>query len=298
MELRRLEVFVAVAEEEGFSRAAARLHVVQSAVSATVRRMEAEWGVELFHRTTHHVALTDAGRALLPEARAALQAAAAVEHAVDEVRGGLRGTVRVGIMQSPGVRVAEHIAAFRAAHPGVGVEVHQGASEAQAAAVREGGLDAAFVGLPHRRLPGLAVTPISDHRMDVLCAADHALAGRAEVRLTDLAGEPFAELPPGWGVRVANDRAFAAAGAERRIAYEINDVGTVVDFVRAGLAVAILAPAMRAGARGVAAVAIRGRAPHFAVSLVAREGRGSSPAARAFVAAVAASAGRHAERSR
>ena len=100
MELRRLEIFMAVAEEESFSRAASRLHVVQSAVSAAVRRMEAEWGVELFHRTTHHVALSDAARALLPEVRAALLAAAAVEQVVDEVRGGLRGTIRVGIMQS------------------------------------------------------------------------------------------------------------------------------------------------------------------------------------------------------
>src|SRR5436190_63731 len=83
MDLRQLEVFVAVAEESSFSRAADRLHVVQSAVSATIRNLEREWGVGLFHRTTHSVGLSAEGRALLPEARAALAAAAAVGHAVD-----------------------------------------------------------------------------------------------------------------------------------------------------------------------------------------------------------------------
>src|SRR3954470_7645316 len=253
MELRQLAVFVAVAEERSFSRAADRLHVVQSAVSAAVRRLEREWGVELFHRTTHHVTLTDAGRALVAEARAALVAAAAVEHAVDEGRGGLRGTVRVGVMQSTGLSVAGTIAAFRAAHPVVEVEGRQGPSEQQAEAVRTGELDLAFVGLPDQRLPGLTVTTLAELEMRLLCPAGHRLAGRAAVELADLAAEPFAELPPGWGVRVATDRAFAAAGVGRRIAYEINDVGTVVDFVRHGLAVAILTAGM-AGDDGIATV--------------------------------------------
>src|SRR4051812_34747187 len=119
MELRHLETFVAVAEERSFSRAADRLHVVQSAVSTTIRNLEREWGVSLFHRTTHRVELSDAGGALLDEARAALAAAADVATAVEEVRGGLRGTLRVGIMQATlgegGISVAATISAFRAA---------------------------------------------------------------------------------------------------------------------------------------------------------------------------------------
>ena len=75
MELRHLATFVAVAEEGSFTRASARLHVVQSAVSAGVRTLERELGAALFDRTTHRVRLTDAGYALLPEARATLAAA-------------------------------------------------------------------------------------------------------------------------------------------------------------------------------------------------------------------------------
>src|SRR4051794_15527799 len=129
VELRQLAVFVAVAEEQGFSRAADRLQVVQSAVSATIRNLEREWGVTLFHRTTHRVELSAEGRELLPVAREALRAADAVGGAVEELHGGLRGTIRLGIMQttlSPGViSVAAIIAAFRATHPSVAIEVRQ-----------------------------------------------------------------------------------------------------------------------------------------------------------------------------
>jgi DNA-binding transcriptional LysR family regulator len=287
VELRHLAVFVAVAEERSFSRAAERLHVVQSAVSAAIRGLEREWGVTLFHRTTHHVELSAEGRTLLPEARAALLAAEAVEHAADEVRGGLRGTVRVGIMQATrragGISVAAAISAFRAQYPGVDVEVRQGASVDQAAAVRSGELDVAFVGLPDRKLPGLAVDVLVEPEMRVACHAGHRLAGRASVELAALAGEPFAELPPTWGIRVANDRAFAAAGVHRTIAYEINDVATVMDFVRHGLAVAIMTPVFAAADERIAFVAIRHHAPRFTVSIVAPTTRRASPAARAFV---------------
>ena len=284
MELRQLETFVAVAQERSFSRAAGRLHVVQSAVSATIRALEREWDVELFHRTTHRVELSDLGRVLLPEARAALRPPRRSPTRVDEARSGLRGTVRVGIMQGQlrggGVSVAEKIAAFRAEHPGVTVEVRQAGSSEQVESVRRGDLDVAFVGLPDRRIPGLTVTPLASVEMQLHCRPEHPLATRSAVELAALAEEPVADLPPGWGVRLANDRAFAAAGVMRTIVYEINDTATLADFVRHGLAVAIIPPAMAAD--DLVAVPIRHHAPRFVTSLVAPVGRWISPAARAF----------------
>ena len=100
MELRALDYFVVVAEERNFTRAAARLHVVQSGVSATIKALERELGAELLARTSRRVELTDAGTALLPKARAALEAAQAARDAVDEARGGVRGTLRIGTMTS------------------------------------------------------------------------------------------------------------------------------------------------------------------------------------------------------
>src|SRR5579862_9866305 len=152
MELRQLAAFVAVAEEGSFTRASDRLHVVQSAVSANIRNLERELGARLFDRTTHKVTLTEAGRALLPEARATLQATTAARDAVDAVRGGVRGTVVLGTMQGQGnvVSVAAVLAEFRAQHPGVQVHIRHGAggSGEMALQVREGQLDLAFVAAP------------------------------------------------------------------------------------------------------------------------------------------------------
>ena len=100
VELRQLEYFVAVAEEQNFTRAAARLHVVQSAVSAAVKTLERELGASLLDRNSKRVRLTDAGAALLPRARIALDAARDARDAVAEVHGGLRGTLRIGTMTS------------------------------------------------------------------------------------------------------------------------------------------------------------------------------------------------------
>ncbi|WP_406471291.1 LysR family transcriptional regulator [Streptomyces sp. NBC_01615] len=99
MDLRQMKVVVAVADMGGFTAAARRLHVVQSAVSSTVRTLERELGTLLFDRTTHRVALTPAGEAFVPAARAALRAAELAREAVDAVQGQLRGRVTVGTMQ-------------------------------------------------------------------------------------------------------------------------------------------------------------------------------------------------------
>src|SRR3954449_5127616 len=107
MELRQLAYFVAVAEEASFTRAAAREHVAQPGVSAQIRRLEAELGQQLFERAASPVALTAAGEAALPFARAALAGAAGVRAVVDELGGLLRGHVGVGVVASVGGRLAD-----------------------------------------------------------------------------------------------------------------------------------------------------------------------------------------------
>src|SRR5581483_11217866 len=98
MELHQLQYFVAVAEEASFSRAADRVHVSQSGVSAQIRTLEAELGLPLFDRSGRPTRLTEAGAAVLPFARAALRAVADARLAVDELVGLVRGQVRVGMV--------------------------------------------------------------------------------------------------------------------------------------------------------------------------------------------------------
>src|SRR5581483_9448598 len=100
MELRRIEHFVAVAEERHFTRAARRAHIVQSGLSASIKALERDLGTPLLVRSTRRVELTAAGEAFLVEARRVLAAVAAAREAVAAVQGLLRGTLAVGIMQA------------------------------------------------------------------------------------------------------------------------------------------------------------------------------------------------------
>jgi DNA-binding transcriptional LysR family regulator len=287
MELRHLATFVAVAEEGSFTRASSRLHVVQSAVSAGVRTLERELGAALFDRTTHRVELTDAGAALLPEARATLAAARAAHEAVDAAIGGLRGTVTLGIMQAgaPGtIRIAALLAAFRADHPDVEFRVRQGHSAEMAVQVRDGDLDLAFLALPRRRAGGLHLTPLGRELMPLGVHDAHRLAGRPDVQLAMLAGETFADGPETWGTRIAVDRAFAAAGVERRVTLEVSDTATLVEFVRYGLAAAFLPPSLVGDAQGVTLVPVRHHAPVFETYIAEPTTRRQSAAAAALLA--------------
>ena len=266
MELRHLTVFVAVAEERSFTRASSRLHLVQSAVSAAVRTLERELGTELFDRTTHRVRLTDAGAVLLPEARSTLAAARAAREAVDQVRGGLRGTVSLGIMHAPAlgaINIPQILATFRAQHAQVELYVRQGGSAEMAAQVSDGRLDFAFLSLASRRATGLTLTPLARETMQLAVEDGHPLSHHRDVELAALTEEPFADQPLGFGTRDAVERAFAAAGLQRTSALEVNDTDTLIDFVRHGLAAAFLPPSFIQDRRGITLVPVRHHAPVF-----------------------------------
>jgi DNA-binding transcriptional LysR family regulator len=288
VELRQLATFVAVAEEGSFTRASDRLHVVQSAVSAGVRNLERVLGATLFDRSTHKVQLTDAGRALLPEARATLAAAAAAHDAVDAVGVGVRGTVLLGTMQAQGMRAIDVpglLAEFRKDHPLVEVHIRHsaGGSSEMAAQVREGRLDLAFVSLPIHELPGLELTPLAREPIMVLAPATHPLAKRKTVALAALGGEPLVEFPEGWGIRMATDRAFQAAGVTRTITYEVNDTASLIGFVRHGLALSILPASLVDDREGLRLLSIGGRAPEFLTAIATPSNRRLTAAARALL---------------
>ncbi len=287
MELRQLATFIAVAEEGSFTRAADRLHVVQSAVSAAVRNLERELGASLFDRSTHSVKLTDAGRALLPDARATLAAAQAARDAVDQARGGLRGTVVLGTMQAQGMRaidLAGVLGTFRSEHPAVEVQIrHVGGSQEMARDVLEGRLDLAFVALPGNGPPGVALTPLASEPIMLAVPAGHPLARRTGIEIHVLQDETLVDLPAGWGIRMAVDRAFAAAGVTRTIAYEVNDTATMIEFIRNGLAIGMLPRSLVETTTELAFVPIQDHPPQFHTAIAAPANRQLSAATRAML---------------
>jgi DNA-binding transcriptional LysR family regulator len=249
MEIRQLAQFVAVAEERSFTRAARRLGYVQSALSVSVQSLERELGVRLFDRTTHQVLLTDAGEALLPSARQTLASVEETRDVAAALRGVLRGTLRIGLMQSfTFLDVPELLGEFHRQHPAVEIQVRPsaGGSLALAAELRSGTIDVAFVSL-REDPPGVSSTELATEELHLVGAPELLPRGRARLELSDLATATFVDFPAGWGVRAAVDEAFAAAGVNRRVAIEVADVSTCLQLLRAGLGVALLGESLLPG---------------------------------------------------
>src|ERR1700758_4794071 len=151
VELRHLEYFLAVADNLSFTRAAKRLHVVQSGVSATIKALERELGAQLFVRGPAGVTLTPAGQELAPHARATIDAARAAKDAVAATRGAIRGSVTLGTFSSIDViDLPTLLADLHARHPGVLVQLRsaRAGSAGLLRQLRDGDLDIALVVFP------------------------------------------------------------------------------------------------------------------------------------------------------
>jgi DNA-binding transcriptional LysR family regulator len=246
VELRQLEHFVAVAEERSFTQGARRLNYVQSALSVSIRSLERELGVRLFDRNTHRVDLTDAGEALLPAARETL---ASVEHTRDlaaALQGVVRGTLRIGIMQSFGfLDVPAVLGEFHRRHPHVEIEMRPspGGSLALVDELKRGGIDIAFASVMDDPV-GVTTTELGVEELYLVGVKELLPPARARMDLSDLADSRFVDFPRGWGVRAVVDNAFAAAGTDRRVTIEVADVNTLIALLHAGLGVALAPPSL------------------------------------------------------
>ncbi|MFF4546966.1 LysR family transcriptional regulator [Streptomyces sp. NPDC001406] len=287
MELRHLQHFVAVAEDQHFTRAAERLMVSQSGLSASIRALERELRAPLFVRTTRRVTLTEAGRALLAEAERILAQVRAAHEAVAAVQGVLRGTLALGTEQCiAGVHVAGLLAAFRRRHPDVEIRLRQAGSGALAEEVAAGRLDLAFAYRTQDDTDQLRSVPLTSEPMTVLCHPHHRLArGGAALTADDLGGEVFVDFHPDWGPRRTTDAAFTAAGVGRTVALEVNDVHSLLDLVDENLGIAVVPRHFRHKRTSLLALPLKGtgEAEYETVALLPPE-TATSPAARALVA--------------
>ena len=132
----------------------------------------------------------------------------------------------------------------------VEVEIRQsGGSSEMAREVREGRLDLAFVALPGDGPSGLELIPLAREPIMLAVPAEHPLASRADIELAALRDETLVDLAAGWGIRIAVDRSFAAAGVTRTITSEVNDTATMIDFIRNGLAIGLLPRSLEVNTR-------------------------------------------------
>lgn len=236
MEIRDLDYFLTCAKAGSFTAAARQAHIVQSAMSSAIARLEHELGVSLFDRSVTPVTVTEHGAALQAGAQRILEAVQAARDEVEAVSGRIRGTVILGCTLHTGpLDLAAVLARLRDQHPGVVVQLRQSlaGSAGNLQAVRDGSMDIALTASPADSAPGrsprgVILAPLVSEPLVFVCPAGHPLGERPGVTVADLAGETILQFPPGWGVRATVDRVLGTDPS----AIEIADYALMLQLVR------------------------------------------------------------------
>jgi DNA-binding transcriptional LysR family regulator len=287
VELRQLEYFLAVVEEGSFTRAAARVCMVQSSLSASLLSLERELGAQLFIRGHRGAELTDAGRALLGPARAALREADRARDAVAEVAGLLRGSVRAATVALPrDLDMSETISSFRAEHPGVDLRVVSAGAQQAVRLVVEGEADFAIAPLPPQAAPTLRFQTLHSTPLVAVCPAGHRLAGARDLDPRELIDEPLIDLARGWWARTLFDGWLEDQGLHRDARLEVTDWHSILTMVQRGLGVAYgPRTCIDLETHDRVALATLARAPCWELGVITRDDGPSGAAGRSFLAA-------------
>lgn len=248
MELRHLRYFVAVAEAENVTRAAAKLHVAQPAVSRQIRDLEDELGVPLLERSAKSVRLTDAGRIFLEEARAVLNRADDAVKAVRAVGGGARGELHVGYAPSLTVQILPRaLRGFQNDWPGVRVSLHDLSTGEMLEGLRENRLDLALMVQPTAgQLRGLRFYELARYPMCAAVAPGHRLAKIRAIPVAKAIAEPLigysrAEYPE---YHIGIEEIFRSVGRTPTEIEEHDSVSSLIAAVEAGRGLALVPSAL------------------------------------------------------
>ena len=240
MDIRDLEYFLACCKARSFAAAARDVHIVPSAMSCAIARLEQDLGTSLFDRTGGHIALTEQGIALQKATRTIMSAVQTARDEVAQAGGQVLGTVMLGSTLHTGLLdLADVFSSIRDLYPGVVVQLRQSkaGSDGLVESVRDGSLDIALTattGSPH----GVVLHQLFSEPMVFICQPCHRLSDRSQVTVSDLRDEMILRPPPGWGTRAVIDEALGAT----RSAFEVGNYALMARLVHTGFG-ATLAPA-------------------------------------------------------
>jgi len=236
--VRQLRAFLLLAELRSFTRAASRSHLSQPAFSALIRALEESVGARLFDRDTRNVDLTVEGRLFEESARRLVRD---FDQALLDVRDHAarrRGRVAMALLPSLAAGwLPPVLAGFREAHPGIVLDVADVLSEACLDRVRGGSADFALAAT-RADTAELRTELFCTDRFHLVCRRDHPLARRRELRLKDLAAEPFVEMSRGSSVRQYLDAAIHPL--QMNGVLEVEQLATVMGMVRHGLGISVV----------------------------------------------------------
>jgi len=295
MEFRHLRAFVVLAEELHFGRAAQRLAMTQPPLSLAIQQLEASVGARLLERNSRGVALTAAGEAFLPQARALLQQAAQAARQARDVGQGLAGQLQIGFAATMLYRgLPQVLRRFAVEHPRLRLGLRELSSSEQLVELVQDRLDLGFVHTT-RVPPGFSQIRVSSQPFMACLPAGHALAQTSPLTtplpLQALAGEAMAlvvrSVSPDYHDRIL--AACADAGFEPVLAFELRHWLSVVSVIAQGLAVGLVPAALQqAGLPGVVFVPLAQPLPPYDTHCLWRTGRErvSGGALGAFLAVV------------
>jgi len=285
MDVNQLEVLVAVATEQSFSRAAQALHRTQPAVSQAIRRLESELGEPLFDRSSKDGTLTASGRVLFDFAEQMLNLRKGAHAAIKELKDLHRGKLSLSANEYTVMYLLPVLAVFRARHPHIKVEVKRSLASRIAWEVLGRGVEIGVVSFKPTE-PAIASVPVIMDELSLIVALDHPLAQKQIVSVRELGAESFIahNVPSPYRERVV--RTFEKYKTPLNISMEMPTLESIKRLVEQGMGVALV-PRLTAQseiARGqIAAVTVREMRFERRLQLIYRKGANLSHAARAFL---------------
>lgn len=283
--LHQLRTFEAVATLGGVGKAARALHLAQPTVSTQLRELAAAVNLTLFVPRGRGLALTDEGALLLAAARDLFDRWRRFEEEAAELRGLRRGRLRIAAVTTAEYFLPALAGPFARRHPGIEIELAVENRDAVVRRLERGEDELAVMMLPPDHLP-LARRPFLDNPLVVIAPVRHPLAGRARLRLEQVAAEPRLAREPGSGTRQATDLFLAARGVAWPPRMALGSNEAIKRAVAAGLGLAVLsrhALGRRPEADGVTVLQVAGFPIRRKWQLVWRSDRRLSLPARAFL---------------
>ncbi|MER6951826.1 LysR family transcriptional regulator [Nonomuraea sp. NPDC000554] len=240
MDVQTLRWFLSLCDTENMRDTAAIEGVNQSTLSRALARLEADLGVELFHRHGRRLAVNRFGALFREHAARAVGEVDDARRRLDALANPDTGLIRLGFLHSVGRwLVPEILRDYRAVTPGIRFELRQGFARELFAWLNGGDIDAALV-TPPPQGDGARWHRLREQQLCIALPVDHPLAAVQELTLRDVRDEPFIALPPTTDLRRAIDGLCREAGFEPVIAFESEEIATVRGLIGAGLGVGIL----------------------------------------------------------
>ena len=279
-----VQAFVVIAELGGFSRAAAELHITQTALTRRIQKLEQYLGLKLLNRTTRRVELTPVGREFLPQARSIVtDMTRAVERLKDMSRRSAGQIVLACIPSMTSHVLPGLIRAYAARYPDNRIRLHDGSSDEVRQAVLAGKAELG-IAIQSETHPELAETVLFADPLVFVCRSPHPLEDEKSVRWTDMRDNDLIGISSFMATRVFMDYQLAKRGIRLHGNYEVQHHATAINLVAAGVGSAILpASTIREGDRpGLRKIALTQPVVRRKVVLLQRRDAVLSPAAEAF----------------